>query len=135
ILTLALDKLRDTTVNLQEYATEERYRFIDCTAFIDQGVLRILETTVLPADPNFYTTVSYVWFGLLSPAEELSKSGSFRVYCGKRSDGSLREDGGPISIKVLEYACRWSSRYSAPYLWLDRLCILQTSRRDKSWQI
>ncbi|KAJ7310165.1 hypothetical protein DFH08DRAFT_675019, partial [Mycena albidolilacea] len=45
------------------------------------------------------------------------------------------EDGGQISLKVLEYACRWASNSGSSYLWLDRLCILQTSKQDKVWQI
>lgn len=122
--------------DLTPYATEERYRFIDSDAFVNRRALEIYETTELPSSPSQrYSTISYVWLALPASAEDLHRHGSFRVFCGIHTSGSTREDGGPISIKVLEYACHWSSQAHAPYLWLDRLCILQTNKRDKFWQI
>ncbi|CAL1705981.1 unnamed protein product [Somion occarium] len=135
IFSSPLDSLRDTTFDLTPYASEERYRFINCDSFINDRTLQIYETTTLPTNPDFYSAISYVWFGLSASPSDLEKAGSFRVYCGTRSDGTPREDGGPISMQVLEFACFYSSKYSASYLWLDRLCILQTSKRDKLWQI
>ena len=122
--------------DLTPYATEERYRFIDCDAFVNAQTLRIYETAKLPYSPyQTYTVISYVWLALPALPEDLERDGSFRVYCGARNDGTIREDGGPIGMKVLGYVCRWSLEEKAPLLWLDRLCILQTSKRDKHWQI
>ncbi|KAL0568601.1 hypothetical protein V5O48_013389, partial [Marasmius crinis-equi] len=133
VYSIPLDTLRNTTLDLTPHLTENHYRFIDADAFINNHTLTIHETSALPL--HLYTTISYVWFGLVAEPSQLEKEGSFRVFCGLRSDGTLREDGGPISLKVLEHACRWASDSSSPYLWLDRLCILQTSKRDKAWQI
>lgn len=132
---MSLDTLRDKTLDLTPYASEERYRFIDCNAFINNRTLEIWETASLSSLPGSYSTVSYVWFGLTASPSELRDNGSFHVYCGERSDGTPREDGGPIGMQVLDFACQYCSKYHAPYLWLDRLCIMQTSKRDKSWQI
>lgn len=129
---MPLDTLRDKILDMTPYACEERYRFIDCRSLVNDRTLKILETRALPPA---YSTISYVWLGLSSSLSALQEDGSFRVYCGTRSDGIPKEDGGPISMKVLEFACLMSAQSSASYLWLDRLCILQTSLRDKHWQI
>jgi hypothetical protein len=130
-----LDELRDTIVDFTPYFTEERFRFIDADAFINGRILAIRETPTLPQSRHTYTVVSYVWFGVVADAAELEEAGSFRVYCGTDNDGTPKEDGGPISLKVLRYLCLWASQAASPSLWLDRLCISQTSKRDKNWQI
>ncbi|KAK5988303.1 hypothetical protein PT974_12450 [Cladobotryum mycophilum] len=45
------------------------------------------------------------------------------------------EDADPISIDVLRTACLASITFQSRLLWLDRLCILQKDKNDKSWQI
>ncbi|KIJ48568.1 hypothetical protein M422DRAFT_66300 [Sphaerobolus stellatus SS14] len=132
IFNQSLVSLRGATLDITRFATTERFRFIDCSAWITDNVLKIYETSTLP---NLYSTISYVWFGLVSESSALDVDGWFRVYCGKREDGTMREDGGPINMRMLYYACQWSSRASCSYLWLDRICILQTSKIDKTWQI
>ncbi|KAL0062969.1 hypothetical protein AAF712_010100 [Marasmius tenuissimus] len=133
VYSIPLDALQNgTTIDLTPYLTENRYRFIDADAFIHNRILAIHE---MPTLPDLYSTISYVWFGLEAEISQLEQEGSFRIFCGVRSDGTLREDGGPINVKVLEHACRWASNSSSSYLWLDRLCILQTSKQDKTWQI
>ncbi|KAJ7230258.1 hypothetical protein GGX14DRAFT_343692, partial [Mycena pura] len=129
---ITLDSLHNTTVDLTHHFTEKYYRFIDADAFIHGRALKIYETSSLPYP---YTVISYVWFGLQAEPSQLEQEGSFHVFCGFHNDGTAREDGGPISLKVLEYACRWASNSGSSYLWLDRLCILQTSIQDKVWQI
>ncbi|KAI3611673.1 het domain containing protein [Moniliophthora roreri] len=129
---IPLDALQNTTVDLTSHLTEKRYRFIDADAFVHNRTLVIHERSSLP---DLYTVISYVWFGLIAEPSQLEQEGSFRVSCGFHNDGMPREDGGPISLKVLEHACRWASNSSSSYLWLDRLCILQTSKQDKAWQI
>lgn len=115
------------------YAHEQQYRFLDCEAFVKDHTMIIIETPELPVDN--YSAVSYVWGGLQADEATLFHDGAFYVDCGTHSDGTPREDGGPINMKVLEYACRFSLMESAPYLWLDRLCIVQGSKADKNWQI
>ncbi|KAL0564945.1 hypothetical protein V5O48_017087 [Marasmius crinis-equi] len=132
VYSIPLDALHNTTVDLTPHLTENHYRFIDTDAFTHNRTLTICETSTLP---DLYTTISYVWFGLVAEPSQLEQEGSFRVFCGLRGDGTPREDGGPISLKVLEHACQWASNSSSSYLWLDRICILQTSKRDKAWQI
>lgn len=48
-------------------------------------------------------------------------------------EGAL--DGDPISIDVLIHAARASIMAGTKYMWIDRLCIIQTSRIDKDWQV
>ncbi|KAI0794612.1 hypothetical protein C8Q74DRAFT_586864 [Fomes fomentarius] len=133
VFSVSLDAIRQGSVlDLTPQFHEERYRFIDADAFIQKHTLDVYETTVLPSQ---YTVISYVWFGLVASHDALERDGSFRVHCGHHHDGTLREDGGPISLKVLEYACKWASDSSTPFLWLDRLCIMQSSQHDKAWQI
>ena len=45
------------------------------------------------------------------------------------------EDADPIGLDVLVDTCAASLACGASYLWLDRLCIMQTSKQDKRWQI
>lgn len=126
-----MNELQNKAIDLTPYATDKRYRFISCNAFVERDTLEIYEAVSLPH--GSYSAISYVWFGLTS--SQLEKDVCFQVYCGKRTNGSLRENGGPINTSVLRYACRWSIDSTLPYLWLDRLCIIQTSRCDKDWQI
>ncbi|KIJ41208.1 hypothetical protein M422DRAFT_143763, partial [Sphaerobolus stellatus SS14] len=133
IFNQSLVSLRGTTLDITRFATTERFRFIDCHAWIADDTLKIYETSTLPYP--YYSTISYVWFGLVSESSALDVDGWFRVYCGKREDGTTREDGGPINMRMLYYACQWSFDASCSYLWLDRICILQTSKIDKTWQI
>jgi hypothetical protein len=163
-----------------------RLRFIDCRAFVDDQMLRIVE--VLDLRGEAFSAISYVWKGntLPSPdcesAQAAEDSGSFVV--------KGAEAGDVISIDVVRCACIASllsgeddesdesqesheeveeggdgeeneeageaeqneslppPRYPNPplrnpmaklrkarYLWLDRLCIMQTSKQDKRWQI
>ncbi|EEB89499.1 hypothetical protein MPER_12394, partial [Moniliophthora perniciosa FA553] len=133
VYSIPLDALHNTTVDLTPHLTENYYRFIDADAFIQSCTLVIYETSYLPYLQ--YTVISYVWFGLIAEPSQLEQEGNFRVSCGFHSDGMPREDGGPINLKVLEYVCRWASDSTSSYVWLDRLCILQTSKQDKAWQI
>lgn len=45
------------------------------------------------------------------------------------------EEADLIGIDVLNHACTASIQQKVNYIWLDRLCILQTNRDDKAWQI
>jgi hypothetical protein len=45
------------------------------------------------------------------------------------------EDGDPIGVAALRDTCSVAMFRGISHLWLDRLCIVQTSKTDKSWQI
>ncbi|PCH37495.1 hypothetical protein WOLCODRAFT_47112, partial [Wolfiporia cocos MD-104 SS10] len=105
-----------------------RYRLIDCIAFIQEQTLSIVASKEFP-HVN-YCAISYVWRGNpIDPNDaEIDIAGTFAV------KGS-QLDSDPISIEVLRHACIASVQHGADYLWLDRVCIIQTSREDKTWQI
>ncbi|KAK7030486.1 hypothetical protein VNI00_014074 [Paramarasmius palmivorus] len=133
-----LDGLCDTTIDFTPYFNPKRYRFIDADAFIHDRQLTIYEMASRPTHIRkwmTYTVISYVWYGLSADPSQLTKDGSFCVFCGVYPDGTPRENGGPISLKILEYVCKWACESASFYVWLDRLCILQTDKEDKTWQI
>lgn len=73
-----------------------------------------------------YSALSYVWRGnRVDPSQPAPER--FAVVGA--------EDGDPIGIEVLRHACVASMKKKVEYLWMDRLCIIQTSREDKLWQI
>ncbi|KAK5654569.1 hypothetical protein OQA88_7198 [Cercophora sp. LCS_1] len=89
---------------------------------MSDGRLRILEFVSFPRVQ--YATISYVWRGncpAKDQADEFSVAGA--------------EDADPISVHVLLDACKAALACGAPYLWLDRLCIMQICKQDKQWQI
>ncbi|KAJ6588908.1 hypothetical protein B0H19DRAFT_1248499 [Mycena capillaripes] len=140
-------KIRD--VSIRSAATDGRIRMLDCVAFTTDEVLRIWEFPEPPLEefknftswPHFkYSAISYVWKG--NPADPstvaaTNHSGYLTVEGAENAD--------PISIEVLRAAClaslrndesgRWRMVSRAEYLWLDRLCMVQTSRADKNFQI
>jgi hypothetical protein len=169
-----------------------RLRFIDCRAFVDDQMLRIVEIVDLRREA--FSTISYVWKGNASPSPDgksAQAAGDAGLFAVKGA-----EDGDMISIDVVRCACiaslisgeddesdksqesheedeeGWEGeeneeaekaeeaeeaeenenppppRYPNPplrnpmaklrkarYLCLDRLCIIQTSKQDKRWQI
>ncbi|KAL0563979.1 hypothetical protein V5O48_018076, partial [Marasmius crinis-equi] len=79
-------------IDLTPFITPERYRFIDCSRFVYDGVLQVWETPELPRDQ--YAAISHIWKSL-SPREldkGLTMRGVVLVDCEERNDG------GPISI-------------------------------------
>ncbi|EEB91168.1 hypothetical protein MPER_10515, partial [Moniliophthora perniciosa FA553] len=135
VMTIPLSSLRDSTLDLATGATECRFRVVDCSSFIECNELRVLEFQDVPwklgpNPPLSYATISYVWRGNPRPPGEDASSelpANFNV--------TGAEDGDPIGLDALHHACIVSMRYGISYIWLDRLCILQTSKVDKSWQI
>ncbi|KAI0760428.1 hypothetical protein C8Q74DRAFT_1208077 [Fomes fomentarius] len=124
IFSCAFSNLEDTILDLAPTATICRYRLIDMKAFLDNYELVIYEFSEFPNTSGaYYSAISYVWHG--NPLE----LGTFSV--------KGAEDGDPISLDVLYHVCTaiLSCSYSGSYLWLDRLCILQSSKEDKAWQI
>ncbi|KAK7036799.1 hypothetical protein VNI00_011465 [Paramarasmius palmivorus] len=117
-------------INLTKYVTSCRYRFIDCLAFVRDEVLQLVETKTLPVQA--YAAISHVWASLPPEETALSQRGTFQVECEESNDG------GPISIDVLHHTSLAALQEGAQYIWLDRICILQTraaGKNDKRWQI
>ncbi|EMD38079.1 hypothetical protein CERSUDRAFT_113220, partial [Gelatoporia subvermispora B] len=118
-----LSALTDVVLDIAPKATTERYRLIDCRQYTIARVLSIAEC--IDISSISYAAVSYVWKG--NTSSEQGKTASFSV--------KGAEDGDPVSIDALYQACLASLLEGANWLWLDRLCIVQTSSDDKAWQI
>ncbi len=103
-------------------ATPRRIRLVDCQALAERGVLRVVEFTDFPRIP--YSAISYPWRGFGS---ELTFGPTFTV------EGA--EQASPVAINVLKQASIASLIKGCRYLWMDRLCIIQTNRADRDWHI
>ncbi|KAI0705483.1 hypothetical protein C8Q76DRAFT_169967 [Earliella scabrosa] len=131
ILELALQDPGENVIDLSSCATAGRFRLVDRVPLSDptNPVLRILEFNVFPlkARTALYCAISYIWRGNPPhPAKRNTRRGSIVV------EGA--RDGDPVSIDVMHHACM-ALPDTVRYLWLDRLCIMQTNREDKAWQI
>ncbi|KAK7449198.1 hypothetical protein VKT23_013344 [Stygiomarasmius scandens] len=146
ILSIPIPKLRSSgSLSFGSDATPTpcRIRFIDCRAFVEDDALKIVEFEEFPFriidgfQEVSYVAISYVWKG----KEGDEEGGSFVVRYGGSQDCTEDDTGDPISISVLHSVClavlKDSSLldFSINYVWLDRLCIMQTNKEDKSWQI
>jgi hypothetical protein len=120
LLVIPLSMLNNTTLDLTPYATPCRYRLIDGRRFVDENVLHIVDIETIPT--RKYAAISYPW-QRLSPLEA-PPTGEFTV--------NSAELGGPISIDLLATCCRAALLENCELLWLDRLCIMLTSRNDKN---
>ncbi|KAI0823461.1 hypothetical protein BC628DRAFT_1411509 [Trametes gibbosa] len=123
----SLSSLKDGRLDLSRCGTPGEIRLIDCVA-ASQDVLRICETNLnFPPKDVSYATVSYVWRGY-PPKTPLTTS---------RAEFTVKgaESGEPISIPLLAHICAAALQEGIELLWLDRLCIMQTSKEDKGWQI
>ncbi|PCH38819.1 hypothetical protein WOLCODRAFT_84814, partial [Wolfiporia cocos MD-104 SS10] len=112
------------TLGVDDVATPRTIRFIDCNAYCAERVLRIwqgADVGTLASLP--YATISYVWEGNHKPPV----SSSLAV------EGA--EDGDRLSLEVLHTVCSVVLRRGIPYIWIDRLCIMQKLEDDKHWQI
>ena len=127
VLHRSLSTLEGAVLDITPFATPFRYRLLDCGQLVNHHSLRVFEFTDISTIK--YGTISYVWRGVpLDPSDDsLDSLGTFSV------QGA--EDGDPISIAVLLEVCKAALQESVPYLWLDRLCIIQTNMEDRIWQI
>ncbi|EMD40025.1 hypothetical protein CERSUDRAFT_150928 [Gelatoporia subvermispora B] len=123
IYDLPVDSHCNPKIDLSSFATPCRYRLVDCAQFIENRKLSITELSSFPSVP--YTAISYVWRG--RPDLEGRTPEAFVVAGAEEAD--------PIAVSVLRHACMASLLHKIPFIWLDRLCILQTSKMDKQWQI
>lgn len=105
-----------------------RFRFVDCNHLVQHSRLRLYESTKLPRSQ--YATVSYVWKGLAAT----DKPGpSFT--CATSRPPTPEHATPKYRVDVLESACKLALQKGVRFLWVDGLCILQTSEEDKAWQI
>ncbi|RYO80136.1 hypothetical protein DL766_009359 [Monosporascus sp. MC13-8B] len=127
ICNISFDELsrRSKPVDIMSSATPERYRLLDCTEAVSNRTLRILESAGFPRVN--YAALSYVWRGNHPANDGMLSRREFSILGA--------EDADPISLDVLSDACAASLACGASSLWLDRLCIMQTSKQDKHWQI
>ncbi|KAF7983167.1 hypothetical protein HWV62_23398 [Athelia sp. TMB] len=127
VLHRSLSTLEGAILDIAPFATQCRYRLLDCDQFFNHHYLRVFEFTNISTIT--YGTISYVWRGVpLDPNDDsMGSLGTFSVHGA--------EDGDPISIAVLLEVCKAALQESVPYLWLDRLCIIQTNMEDRLWQI
>ncbi|KAF8173731.1 hypothetical protein K438DRAFT_1980616 [Mycena galopus ATCC 62051] len=115
--------LSDHLLDISITATPCRIRLVECRSLVEQGTLRIIEFPDFPTVP--YSAISYPWRGVsVDPA-----------FTGHVFAVAGAEGGDPVGTNVLRDACAASLARGNLYLWLDRLCIVQTSREDKNWQI
>ncbi|KAJ5458409.1 hypothetical protein N7475_009797 [Penicillium sp. IBT 31633x] len=123
---IPLAALRNRSLDIAGLGTECRFRLVDCDRFLHDQVLRVTEFSDLP--PVNYSTISYPWRGNEYNVTSPLAGGTFSV--------AGAEDGDPVSVDVLMHACTVSSTsLGIRYLWLDRVCIMQSSPQDKHWQI
>ncbi|KAL6800559.1 hypothetical protein J3E68DRAFT_448853 [Trichoderma sp. SZMC 28012] len=106
-------------------AAPERYRLIDCSKVIHDRSLRIVEFIDFPKVS--YAALSYVWRGNFPTEGPKLETLEFSVLGA--------EDADPLGLDVLFDACTAAVTCGASFIWLDRLCIMQTSKKDKTWQI
>lgn len=111
--------------DLIDSMTPGRFRFIVCSAFLDNQLFRVVEYDALPAAP--YAAVSYPWSGLEAPDAPPHSFFRLPLEGGQISD--------PISLGVLRTACLAARHDDTDLLWIDQICIRQTSAQDKDWQI
>ena len=129
VFSVNLGELAGTVLDLTPALNPRNFRLIDCNAFVEQHQLCLYEFAELPNVP--YAALSYPWRGNLmvddrnSPWYWEDDLGTFAVRGA--------EDGDPTSLDVLLHVCTAASQLG--YVWLDRLCILQTNKDDKAWQI
>ncbi|KAF5370962.1 hypothetical protein D9757_009873 [Collybiopsis confluens] len=120
----------NTTLDIAQRATPRRFRLVDCYQLIHKNELCIYEFETFPTVP--YAPLSYVWRGRAAAGSDWKEDlGTFSV--------KGAEDGDPISLDVLKTVSQAVSLGRqfpiGPFLWVDRLCILQTDKSDKAWQI
>lgn len=97
---------------------------MDCRSVVEHGFLRVIEFVDFPTIA--YAAISYPWRGVSIDSRDKADC-AFSVLGAEVAD--------PVGVDALRSACAAALRLSCDYLWLDRLCIMQTNKRDKKWQI
>ncbi|PCH39078.1 hypothetical protein WOLCODRAFT_146854 [Wolfiporia cocos MD-104 SS10] len=133
ILEVPLQPGTENDIDLSSVATPEHFRLVNCGLLRENNpVLQIREFNTFPPLKILYTAISYIWRGNPLDPEGAGQGAGTIVVEGAR-------DGDPIGIDVLRHACLAAPQNlfdsSMTYIWLDRLCIMQTNSNDKRWQI
>lgn len=119
-----LEMAAGNTVSLEGFATPQNLRLLRCRAYLDERVLRVVEWRSLDIMKTVpYAAISYVWRG----NHQSPISDSFAV------EGAT--DSDRIDLEVLRVTCATAAQKGTDYIWMDKLCIMQTSIEDKNWQI
>ncbi|KAF9457283.1 heterokaryon incompatibility protein-domain-containing protein, partial [Collybia nuda] len=120
----SLDNATGKTLSVGSQATPKNFRLIDCKAFCEENIIRVVEWNSLDVIHTIpYIATSYVWKG----NKKSQFSDSFAI------EGAT--DGDRFNIEVFRLLCVTTLDHDAQYLWLDKFCIMQTNREDKNWQI
>ena len=115
-------------VDLSTCGTPGEIRFIDCEQVHEHNTLRIYETgSLFPPKDHPYATVSYVWYGYPDPSPPPTPRPTFNARGAEKAEG--------ISTALLSYVCAAALHEGVRLLWLDRVCLMQNNKDDKSWQI
>jgi len=114
-----LSEISGDLINVDELATPKHFRLIDCSAYCNHNILSVVHCGF---DEFPYATISHVWNG--RHRAHLDESFNIHPITGYR-----------INIQVLRSACRFAMMQGASHIWMDRLCVLQTSSEDVDWQI
>ncbi|KAI9065252.1 hypothetical protein FKP32DRAFT_1665500 [Trametes sanguinea] len=110
-------------LDLSKTGTPCRIRLLDCQALANDDTLRIVEFSAFPDVP--YAAISYPWRGIAVDSD--FRGQTFAVKGAEHAD--------PVGTDALRHACAAASLRGCPFLWLDRLCIMQDNKEDKHWQI
>jgi hypothetical protein len=116
-------RLIQIPIKLADYTQPKRFRFIDCDYLLHKDKLRLWETTELPT--GRYATISCMSGKDSHPLRMNRRSASFA------SAGNASR----FQVDVLKSACGLALHKGVNLIWLDGLCILQTSDEDQGWQI
>ena len=127
ILATPVEFLNGSTVRIEGKATPGRLRLLDCAAFLDRALLQVIEVPTFEPEKIRYAAISYPWRDLQLPEGVKSPLGSFTVHGAERADD--------VSVSVLRTACVAARYFGVELLWLDRICMIQSSEPDKVWQI
>ncbi|KZT03759.1 uncharacterized protein LAESUDRAFT_625737, partial [Laetiporus sulphureus 93-53] len=127
ICDFALQSLGGKVLDTSALYTPQHFRLLHCSRFTNDKRVCIHEFTDLSTIA--YSVISYTWRGRPMDPDEAARDQDriFHVHGA--------EDGDPISLDVLHHICLAAIREGLSYIWLDRLCIMQESRDDKTWQI
>ena len=127
VLEVPLASLDGSIIKLGERAIPGHFRLIDCNAFLDFHLLRVFQYAEFLPKELSYAAISYPWRDLQLSEGTQSSLGCFGVHGA--------EDADPITVGVLRTVCIAACKFGVSLLWLDRLCMIQSSKLDKSWQI
>ncbi|KAK1755617.1 hypothetical protein QBC47DRAFT_300481 [Echria macrotheca] len=123
VFDIPFESISEGPISLAEIPSR-RYRFIDARSLADGARLRVLDFEALPE--KRYVAMSYVWRGI--PPPKGTEPGPTLAI-----EGASNAD--PISIDILQIACRATLHMNCNLLWIDGFCIKQGDDDDKAWQI